>query len=243
MALVTEDQLTSYDNAGHLEMYSYTPATGAIVCDSCRPDGQPPTAAVAASQDGLFLTNDGRAFFSTTEALVPQDTNEAEDVYEFVNGRPQLITPGTGTAPPGTGGNVGGSASILLDESPGLAAVSANGADVYFSTYDSLISEDHNGNFLKFYDARTNGGFSQPPPVQPCAAAEECHGPGTEAPQLPTQGTAAGLEGGNAKPGKKTASRHKKHRTKKHRTKKHRSVSTKRHRHHKRIGGKRRNKK
>ena len=49
-------------------------------------------------QDGLFITDDGRTFFSTTESLVPQDTNEGEDVYEFVDGRPQLITPGTGTA-------------------------------------------------------------------------------------------------------------------------------------------------
>ena len=98
MAFVTAERLTSYDNAGHLEMYSYTPATGPIVCDSCNPDGNPPTADVHASQNGLFLTEDGRTFFSTTEALVPRDTNEGIDVYEFVDGRPQLITPGTGTA-------------------------------------------------------------------------------------------------------------------------------------------------
>ena len=60
------------------------PATGAIVCVSCRPDGSPPTADVSASQDGLFLTDDGRVFFSTTEALVPRDTNEGIDVYEYV---------------------------------------------------------------------------------------------------------------------------------------------------------------
>ena len=42
MAFLTATQLTSYDNAGHLEMYSYTPATGALVCDSCNPDGRPP---------------------------------------------------------------------------------------------------------------------------------------------------------------------------------------------------------
>jgi hypothetical protein len=221
MAFVSEDRLTSYDNAGHLEMYSYTPATGAIVCDSCRPDGQPPTADVAASQDGLFLTSDGRAFFSTPEPLVPQDTNQGTDVYEFVDGRPQLITPGTGTATAGTGsfGGGGGGNLVSVDEIPGLVAVSANGTDVYFSTFDSLISEDHNGNFLKFYDARTNGGIAQPTPVPPCAAAEECHGPGTEAPQLPTQGTAANLAGGNA-----TRHSHK-HRGKKH----HKKAKSKRH--------------
>jgi hypothetical protein len=220
-AFVTADRLTSYDNAGHLEMYSYTPASGAIVCDSCRPDGQPPTTDVAASQDGLFLTEDGRVFFSTSEPLVPQDTNEATDVYEFVAGRPQLITPGTGTGTAGTGGFGGSSSNVTsIFEIPGLVAVSAKGADVYFSTFDSLISEDHNGDFLKFYDARVNGGFPQPTPAQPCAAAEECHGPGTEAPLLPAQGTAATLTGGNvsvAKGGRPHQHHHKRRRHRRHR--------------------------
>ncbi len=191
IAFVTAARLTSYDNAGHLEMYSYTPSTRALVCDSCNPNGRPATADVLASQNGLFQTEDGRTFFSTTEALVPTDTNRGEDVYEFVNGRPRLITPGTGTA------TLTGLTLVSLEEQPGLIGVSADGTDVYFSTYDVLLTEDHNGNFLKFYDARTSGGFLQPPPVQPCAAAEECHGPGTEAPQIGAQGTAATLTGGN----------------------------------------------
>jgi len=195
MAFVTSSRLTSYENAGHEEMYSYTPSTGAIVCDSCNPDGKPATTDVEASQDGLFMTDDGRTFFSTEERLVPQDTNKAEDVYEFVNGRPQLISSGTGIATGGTG------LEGTKLEIPGLVGVSANGTDVYFSTFEGLLSEDQNGTFLRFYDARTDGGFAQPPPAQPCAAAEECHGPGTEAPALPTKGTAATLAGGNADPG------------------------------------------
>ena len=219
VAFVTADRLTSYDNTGHQEMYSYTPATEAIVCDSCNPSGAPATAGVFASQNGLFQTEDGRTFFSTTESLVPRDTNQATDVYEFTGGRPHLITPGTGTATVGA-----------AQELPGLIGVSANGTDVYFSTFDSLISEDHNGNFLKFYDARTDGGFPQPPPVQPCAAAEECHGPGTEAPALPTQGTAAPLAGGNVTPG--SHKHHKKHHKRKGKIHNHRAA------HHNRGGGK-----
>ena len=196
MAFVTASRLSSYDNADHLEMYSYTPASGALVCDSCNPDGRPATADVQASQDGLFMTNDGRTFFSTTESLVPQDTNEGPDVYEYVGGRPQLITPGTGTASAGSAVY----SFAASNELPGLVGVSADGADVYFGTFDPLVSGDQNGNFFSFYDARTNGGFAQPPPVAPCDAAEECHGPGNEAPALPTQGTAATLAGGNAAP-------------------------------------------
>ena len=96
MAFVTASQVTPYENAGHLEMYTYEPSTERLLCVSCNPSGAPPTSDVYASQDGLFLTNDGRTFFSTEESLVPNDTNQGQDVYEYVEGRPQLITPGTG---------------------------------------------------------------------------------------------------------------------------------------------------
>jgi hypothetical protein len=215
VAFLTASRLTSYDNAHREEMYSYTPSTESLICDSCNPDGKPPTANVEASQDGLFMTDDGRTFFSTEESLLPADTNAGIDVYEFLDGHPQLITPGTGT---------GGVTSHYSPEArPGLVAVSANGTDVYFSTFDVLTAEDHNGNFLKFYDARTDGGFPQPPPNQPCAAAEECHGPGTEPPGLPTQGTAATLAGGNATP-----EHHPKHHKKKAK-KKHKKATAKHH--------------
>ena len=202
MAFMTTTQLTSYDNAGHLEMYTYEPSTGRLVCVSCRPDGQPATSDAQASEDGYFMTDDGRAFFSTEEPLVPQDTNEGVDVYEYVGGRPQLITPGTGTATVATSSNnVGGGIPnpVAEAEHAGLVSVSADGSDVYFSTFDVLLPEDHNGNFYKFYDARTNGGFPLPPPRQPCEAAEECHGAGSEAPLLPAAGTAATLAGGNVR--------------------------------------------
>jgi hypothetical protein len=213
MAFVTASRITPYDNAGHLEMYTYDPASGEIHCVSCNPNGQAATADVFASEDGLFLTDDGRVFFSTEESLIPRDTNDGIDVYEYVAGRPQLITPGTGVASPGS---PGGNSRIA----PGLIGVSADGTDVYFSTLDPLIPEDHNGNFLRFYDARTNGGFPRPAPAQPCAAAEECHGPGTEAPLLPTQATGASLSGGNFKAGK----HHRKKRKQDKRKRRHRAA-------------------
>ena len=122
MAFVTASQVTQYDNAGHLEMYSYEPSTRNVVCVSCIPSGAPPTSDVGASQDGFFMTNDGRIFFTTNDALVHADTNEAEDVYEYVDGRPQLITPGTGeTRSPGW-------RLSAYREPPGLIGVSADGA-------------------------------------------------------------------------------------------------------------------
>ncbi|MGA8744428.1 MAG: hypothetical protein WB507_01010 [Solirubrobacterales bacterium] len=181
-AFVTSSQVTSYNNAGMAEMYSYDPSQGLVVCVSCRPDGLPPTVNVEASKMGLFMSNDGRTFFSTEDPLVPTDTNEAQDVYEYVEGRPQLITPGTGTSQSHLGG-YGGSGN---KGSEGLAGVSADGVNVYFSTRDILVPQNKNGPFLAFYDARTDGGFLYEPPLAPCEAADECHGAGNSTPVEPT---------------------------------------------------------
>ena len=96
MAFVTASPVTQYENAGFKEMYRYVPATREVVCVSCLPSGDPPTTDVTASIDGLFMTDDGRTFFTTEDPLVHVDTNGAQDVYEYVEGRPQLITKGTG---------------------------------------------------------------------------------------------------------------------------------------------------
>ena len=198
MAFVTASPITQYENAKHLEMYIYDPAAETITCASCNPSGAPPISDVGASQNGLFMTEDGRVFFTTNDALVHGDTNEGLDVYEYVDGRPQLITTGTGETrkPGGFFGNI--------ENSPGLIGVSADGKDVYFSTYDTLVSEDHNGLFLKMYDARAGGGFSAPAPPPGCAAADECHGAGTSpaSPLADGSGTRLG-SGGNLTPAQK----------------------------------------
>ncbi len=163
------------------------------------------------------MTDDGRTFFSTAESLVPARHQRRRATSMSSSTAAPSSSPPAPAPPPSAGRSL-----VAVDEVPGLVGVSANGTDVYFSTYDTLISEDHNGNFLKFYDARTNGGFPQPPPAQPCAAAEECHGPGTEAPALPTQGTAATLTGGNATPG--SHKHHKKHHKRKSKRHNHRAA-------------------
>ncbi len=228
MAFITASQITGFDNAGLTEMYSFTPETGRIVCDSCAPDGEPPTSNVYGAQNGLFMTNDGRAFFFTENALVPQDSNQAEDVYEFVDGRPQLITSGTG--PSFIHYGVVGEQTI-----PGLIGVSANGTDVYFGTTEVLVGQDLNGQEMKIYDARTDGGFPFVSPSAPCAAADECHGAGSSPLANPSNGTGAHLgSGGSAQPAAATA----------HGKRKKRKAAGRHRRHHRRLahphrGGKR----
>jgi hypothetical protein len=204
-AFTTASRLTAYDNAGHTEMYVVTPANGRIDCVSCRPDGAPATTDVYGSQNGLFLTNDGRAFFSTEDALVPRDTDEVNDVYEYVEGKPQLISAGLGEGLGELYYGFNGTQTV-----PGLMGVSANGTDVYFATYDNLVTQDHNGHEVKIYDARVGGGFPADRQPANCAAADECHGPGSSQPALPPDRTSANL-GKVGKPhGKQQKKKHRK---------------------------------
>ncbi|HEY7257110.1 MAG TPA: hypothetical protein VH476_10560 [Solirubrobacterales bacterium] len=214
MAFVTASRVTSYNNNGLEEMYSYDPADRKVVCVSCRPDGEPPTVDIEASKMGLFMSNDGRTFFSTEDPLVPTDTNAQQDVYEYVEGRPQLITTGTGTSQSKRGG-FGGSGNKGQE---GLAGVSADGINVYFSSRDVLVPQNHNGPFLAFYDARTDGGFAYEPPLAPCEAADECHGEGNPPPLPPTVASEGNLGSrGNAPSPKRHGRNHKRHHKRHHR--------------------------
>jgi hypothetical protein len=218
MAFLTGSQVTAYDNAGHSELYVYTPATDEMICASCLPSGESPDFDVTTSHNGRFLTNDGRTFFETQDPLVPQDTNAAKDVYEYVEGRPQLIT--SGTAPANEVFGVGS-----IGTKPGLVGVSADGTDVYFATYDVLVGQDRNGEALKIYDARSGGGFNFPAPVPPCVAADECHGPSSSPPATPATGTTSDLGvSGNLQPARKKQTRRGKarHKRKQQRRKAHR---------------------
>ena len=206
-AFITTTQLTPYDNMGYGEMYRYDAVNREIACMSCDPKGAPPTEDVWGSQGGRFITNDGRVFFETVDPLDPRDTNGVGDVYEFVDGKPQLITTGTGTA-------TGAEGEFSAESISGLYGVSADGVDVYFGTFDTLVGQDRNGQSLKFYDARTGGGFPYVPPPLPCEAADECHGTTSEAAQALRKGTVSDLgKTGNVQAKKKT----KKKKSRKHR--------------------------
>jgi hypothetical protein len=226
-AFFTSARLTGYDNKGWREVYVYSADSGRLTCASCIPDGSPPSIPhgggqlpiskdAMATQSGRFMSDDGRVVFATSDALVPRDTDGQIDVYEFVDGRPQLISSGR----------------TLRDEVPeqlpfytaeflGVEAISADGRDIYFSTYDSLVPQDRIGSFLKFYDARVDGGFPAKPEFEGCRAADECHGPGSGAPAGASVGTGADLgAGGNVRsPRKRRHHRHHLHRRHKSRHK------------------------
>src|SRR6185312_11622186 len=70
----------------------------------------------------------------------------------------------------------------------------ADGRDAFFFTRDVLVPTDKNGNVVKIYDARTDGGFLYDPPRGLCKASDECHGAGTAAPPPPNINTGTGPE-------------------------------------------------
>ena len=143
---------------------------------------------------GLSLTDDGRVFFDSTDALVLRDGDERKDVYEWeVQGAGNCNPDDPNFFSTGHCVSLVSSGTSQFDSS--LLSVSADGLDAYFFTHDSLAHEDENGPVAKLYDARENGGFFNVPPPALCAASDECHGPGTKAAEPPAIRTISGEPG------------------------------------------------
>jgi hypothetical protein len=106
------------------------------------------------------VLDDGRAFFSTSESLVPGDVNGRQDVYEWRDGLARLISDGRAAA------------------DATFADASADGRDVFFTTTARLAGSDIDDE-MDLYDARQGGGLSAQNDVAvtvaPCAE-DGCQG-------------------------------------------------------------------
>jgi DNA-binding beta-propeller fold protein YncE len=94
--------------------------------------------------------NGERAWFTTTERLVPEDQNEAEDVYEWDAGQIYLVSGGAGST------------------AAQFAGGSANGASVLFRTTRTMLPADRDGGEYDVYAARLGGGFTESQPGPEC---------------------------------------------------------------------------
>jgi hypothetical protein len=173
--------LTGFDNAGRYELFRYDAEADAIDCVSCNPTLATPLTDATLASNGLSVSDDGRVFFTTGEPLVLRDGNSKLDAYEWSDGTVELISTG----------------KDRFDS--GLLSVSADGVDAFFFSRETLAPNDRNGNRMKIYDARSEGGFFVIPPPPPCAASDECHGPGSQAAPPIDLGTLEG-EGRNPAP-------------------------------------------
>jgi DNA-binding beta-propeller fold protein YncE len=162
LAFASKESLTGYEQNGVPEIFMYSAVADELVCGSCNPTGEPAVHGVEqmveVGPDGSphYVSDNGRLFFSTREALVPRDTNGQEDVYEYEDGQANLISTGTGSGP-----------SRFSD-------ASEDGNDVFFETLDKLVPQDTNEEARSVYDARADGGFPEPAVSPPCATADAC---------------------------------------------------------------------
>lgn len=98
------------------------------------------------------MSDDGqRAWFSTGEGLTPDDSNEADDLYEWHSGALSLISDGRAK------GEVA------------FAGASPDGRTVLFRTTRTLLSRDRDGGDRDVYAARIGGGFDESRPSSGCA--------------------------------------------------------------------------
>jgi hypothetical protein len=115
-------------------------------------------------------------FFSTVEALLPQDRNAVGDVYEWANGSLSLVSDG-----------VGASTATLLGASP-------DGSTVFFKTAATLLPRDRDGGASDIYAAVVGGGFPEPAPPSECLSA--CGPADGGRLSSPTPASAEALRGG-----------------------------------------------
>jgi hypothetical protein len=190
LSFVSTAQMTAYDNTDSvpaeggapredMEVYVYNAANDRLTCVSCSPNGQRPGGApnggpaadseLPASPAFQILNlqpgvrNDGSVFFTSRDALVPQDVNGKQDVYLWKDRRVHLISSGSG----------GGDSF--------LASSSASGEDVFIVTRQQLLASDKDDS-ADIYDARVGGGFPQAVPPTACEGIEGCQGPGSASP-------------------------------------------------------------
>ncbi len=192
-----------------IELYQYSYDADELLCVSCDPSGEPPSGEVPvftkpianASVNGgsspylnTPISANGRyVFFTSPDALVPQDSNGRDDayVYDTEKGEARLLSSGQCNCD-----------SIFMTASP-------SGRDAFFTTHQQLVRMDTD-NLSDLYDARVGGGIA----AQNALPPNQCQGDACQAtPSVPNLQTpnSAGFSG----PDNPLNHKAKKHRAKK----------------------------
>jgi hypothetical protein len=148
-------------------------ATGAqLQCVSCRPDGAAPNGHSGDPLTGNGATftrmdehqmqtaaNDGTAYFTTKDGLLPQDQNELEDAYAYKDGELRLLSRAAA-----------GMSSRFLD-------ATYDGKTAFIATNDPIVGTDTDRAY-DIYMTREGAGYQFNPvvPIPPCDGVEACRG-------------------------------------------------------------------
>lgn len=227
VAFMSDRSLTGYDNVDvssgtrDEEVYLFDASAGRLACASCNPSGARPNGAEsegsgsspgqAASVPGWtpygtagslyqsrYLSDSGRLFFDSSDALVPQDINKAEDVYEYEPAGIGGCSASLPTYDQGAGGCVGLISSGTARGESTFMDASANGDDVFFLTSERLAANDVDTS-TDVYDAHVCSAvapcLSVPSSPPPCTTADACRAAPSPQPAIfgsPASGTFSG---------------------------------------------------
>ncbi|WP_445150275.1 hypothetical protein [Baekduia sp. Peel2402] len=147
------------------------------VCVSCPSDGGsggrdfglPLGTRTVSNRVPAVVNNDGLMFFDTAARLVPADHNGSRDVYSYQDGKLSLISPGEGNF-----------TARFADATP-------DGSIMYFTTDQSLVGQDNDGE-IDVYSFRANP-FRQSPPASAECVRNECAEPQSGPVESPSRGT------------------------------------------------------
>lgn len=200
------------EHQGTEQIFMYDFEGGKLSCISCNPTGEAPSHTYSAylpvshmnAYTKRWMSDSGdRVFFNSLDALVPQDTDGLNDVYEWErdgagsctqsNGCIYLISSGTGSE-----------GSYFID-------ASTNGDDAFFTTRAQLVSEDQNQD-IDAYDARVGAAT---PPATPQCIGTGCQGLPSAPPVFATPSSVTYNGVGNFLAPSKAASKAKKPKAKK----------------------------
>jgi NHL repeat-containing protein/fibronectin type III domain protein len=125
-----------------------------------------------------YLSDSGRLFFDSNDALVPQDVNGNEDVYEYEPPGVGDCTTASTLYSPRSGGCVGLISSGQATGESAFLDASGSGGDVFFLTTGRLVPQDYD-NALDVYDAHECRSaapcFPEPTVVpRPCETGDAC---------------------------------------------------------------------
>jgi NHL repeat/WD40-like Beta Propeller Repeat len=140
-----------------------------------------------AAYQSRYLSNEGRLFFNSHDALVPQDINGTEDVYEYEPAGVGDCLTSSSTFGIASSGCVDLISSGTSAQEAAFLDASESGDDVFFLTSEKLVPQAV-GNGSAVYDAHACSAqspcFSAPASPPPCTTVESCRASPTPQPSI-----------------------------------------------------------
>jgi hypothetical protein len=134
-----------------------------------------------------YLSDGGRLFFNSSDALVPQDTNGLEDVYEYEPAGVGGCASTDVTFNERSGGCVNLLSSGTSNAESAFMDASENGDDAFFATLSRLTAQDYDNSY-DVYDAHVCSGsapcVSAPVSPPPCSSGDSCKAAPSPQPEI-----------------------------------------------------------